>query len=227
MVLVTVVVVGTVLVTVSVCGPDATITATTMPNPSASPDTMIRAIVVARPGAEPGESSTPLSLRAAAVLCDLIEGEGRSRGRLVERNAVLGVLIAKQRRWQASIRTLESRPSNEGGHMRRIASISAVILLALVLAPGAAASQREAVTIETQKPFGASPGTFTATGGISDSGTFVNTSFVFGGVPAPSFVTVHATQRFEARADHSPSVPISRRPRPRIQMSSPTRGPGQ
>jgi hypothetical protein len=56
---VTVVVVETVLVTVSFCGPEATITATTTPNPSANPDAMIRAILVARPGEELGCSSTP------------------------------------------------------------------------------------------------------------------------------------------------------------------------
>lgn len=81
--------------------------------------------------------------------------------------------------------------------MRRIALILTLIVLPLVLAPGAAASQGSAVTIETQKPFGPSPGTFSATGAISDSGTFVNSSFVFGGVGAPNFVSVHATQTFD------------------------------
>jgi hypothetical protein len=46
---VTVVVVGTVLVTVSFWGPETTITATTTPNPSASADARIKAILVARP----------------------------------------------------------------------------------------------------------------------------------------------------------------------------------
>jgi hypothetical protein len=63
--LVTVIVVGRVVVIVSFRGPDATITATTMPNPSASPDAMIRASVVARPEEAPGESFTPLRLRGA------------------------------------------------------------------------------------------------------------------------------------------------------------------
>lgn len=80
--------------------------------------------------------------------------------------------------------------------MRRIALVLTLIVIALALAPGAAASQRGAVTIETQKPFGPSPGTFSATGAISDSGTFVNSSFVFGGLGAPNFVSVHATQTF-------------------------------
>jgi hypothetical protein len=53
------------------------------------------------------------------------------------------------------------------------------------------------VTIETQKPFGPSPGAFSATGAVSDSGTFVNSRFAFGGLAAPSFVSVHATQRFD------------------------------
>jgi hypothetical protein len=72
-----------------------------------------------------------------------------------------------------------------------------MIILPLPLASGAAASQRGAVTIETQKPFGPSPGTFSATGAISDSGTFVNSSLAFGGLGAPNFVSVHVTQRFE------------------------------
>ena len=81
--------------------------------------------------------------------------------------------------------------------MRRITLVLALIVLALPFAPGAAASERRAVTIETEKPFGPSPGTFSATGAISDAGTFVNASFVFGGIGAPNFVSVHAQQRFE------------------------------
>lgn len=67
--MVTVIVVERVLVTVSFCGPDATITATTMPNPSASPEVMIRPIVVARPGGAPGEFSTPLRVPAGEGRC--------------------------------------------------------------------------------------------------------------------------------------------------------------
>jgi hypothetical protein len=53
------------------------------------------------------------------------------------------------------------------------------------------------VTIETHKPFGPSPGTFSATGAIADSGTFLNSSVIFEDVDASDFVTVHITQRFD------------------------------
>lgn len=53
------------------------------------------------------------------------------------------------------------------------------------------------VTIETHKPFGPSPGTFAATGAIPESGTFLNSSVIFGGMDACDFVTVHVTQRFD------------------------------
>jgi hypothetical protein len=81
--------------------------------------------------------------------------------------------------------------------MRRIALFLSLIVLPLPLATGAAASQRDGVTIETQKPFGPSPGTFSATGAMSDAGTFFNSSIAFGGLGAPNFVSVHVTQTFE------------------------------
>ncbi len=80
---------------------------------------------------------------------------------------------------------------------RGIALVTALILLTLPLAPAAAASKGTSVTIETQKPFGPSPGTFSASGAITDSGTFVNSSFVFSGVGAPTFTIVHAKQVFD------------------------------
>ena len=55
----------------------------------------------------------------------------------------------------------------------------------------------EAVTIETQKPFGPSPGTFSSTGAIPESGTFLNSSVILEDVDASDFVTVHVTQRFD------------------------------
>ena len=89
------------------------------------------------------------------------------------------------------------RASNDRDFVQRLALILTMLILPLPLASGAAASQRSAVTIETQKPFGPSPGTFSATGAISDSGTFVNSSISFGGLGAPNFVSVHVTQTFE------------------------------
>ena len=53
------------------------------------------------------------------------------------------------------------------------------------------------VTIETRKPFGPSSGTFSSTGAIPDSGTFLNSSVILGEVDASDVVTVHLTQRFE------------------------------
>jgi hypothetical protein len=55
----------------------------------------------------------------------------------------------------------------------------------------------DAVTIETRKPFGPSPGIFSSTGAITESGTFLNSSLIFGDLDACDFVTVHVTQRFE------------------------------
>jgi hypothetical protein len=83
--------------------------------------------------------------------------------------------------------------------MRRIAFIIMLIGLPLSVAPATAAtaSQQGSVTIETQKPFGPSPGTFSAVGALSNSGTFVNSSFTFSAVGAPNFVIVHVTQRFD------------------------------
>ena len=75
------------------------------------------------------------------------------------------------------------RPANnDRDPVQRVALILTVLILPLPLASGAAASERGAATIETQKPFGPSPGTFSATGAISDSGTFVNSSIAFGGL---------------------------------------------
>jgi hypothetical protein len=54
-----------------------------------------------------------------------------------------------------------------------------------------------AVTIETQKPFGPSPGIFSSTGAIPESGMFLNSSVIFGDLDACEFVTVHVTQRFD------------------------------
>jgi hypothetical protein len=56
---------------------------------------------------------------------------------------------------------------------------------------------RGAVTIETRKPFGPSPGIFSSTGAIAESGTFLNSSLILGDVDACDFVTVHVTQRFD------------------------------
>jgi hypothetical protein len=53
------------------------------------------------------------------------------------------------------------------------------------------------VTIETQTPFGPSPGIFSSSGAIPGSGTFLNSTVILGGLDASGFVTVHVTQRFD------------------------------
>ena len=54
-----------------------------------------------------------------------------------------------------------------------------------------------AVTIETRKPFGPSPGLFSSTGAIPESGTFLNSSLILENLDGPDVVTVHITQRFD------------------------------
>ena len=55
----------------------------------------------------------------------------------------------------------------------------------------------DTVTIETHKPFGPAPGTFSSTGAISESGTFQNSSVILRHSDAPDSVTVDITQRFQ------------------------------
>jgi len=54
-----------------------------------------------------------------------------------------------------------------------------------------------AVTIETRKPFGPTPGAFSSTGAFAESGTIQNSSLILEHLDAPDFVTVHITQRFD------------------------------
>jgi hypothetical protein len=54
-----------------------------------------------------------------------------------------------------------------------------------------------AVTIETRKPFGPSPGIFSSAGAIPESGTFLNSSLVLEDVDVSGVVIVHVTQRFD------------------------------
>jgi hypothetical protein len=55
-----------------------------------------------------------------------------------------------------------------------------------------------AVTIETRKPFGPLPGTFSSTGAIAESGTVQNSSLILERPNGPDSVSVHITQRFES-----------------------------
>jgi hypothetical protein len=73
-------------------------------------------------------------------------------------------------------------------------------VLPLALATPATASDRLELTIQTQKPFGPAPGTFSTAGAFTDAGAFVNTRFTFSAVAAPRFVIVHVTQTFTGAA---------------------------
>jgi hypothetical protein len=53
------------------------------------------------------------------------------------------------------------------------------------------------VTIETHKPFGPSPGIFSSTGAIAESGTFLNSSVIVADGDGSDVVTVQVTQRFD------------------------------
>jgi hypothetical protein len=53
-----------------------------------------------------------------------------------------------------------------------------------------------AVTIDSRKPFGPSPGTFSSVGAIPEAGTFLNSSVILEPLDASGSVTVHITQRF-------------------------------
>ena len=53
-----------------------------------------------------------------------------------------------------------------------------------------------AVAIRTHKPFGPSPGIFSSTGALPESGTFLNSSVLLEGARSSHCVTVHVTQRF-------------------------------
>ena len=82
-------------------------------------------------------------------------------------------------------------------------SLVTLVALSLTGVPVAAATEGQAaavgkaVTITTAKPFGPVPGTFEGTGAFTDAGTFSNTSFVFGALGAPTFVSIHVTQVFQ------------------------------
>jgi hypothetical protein len=81
--------------------------------------------------------------------------------------------------------------------MRKAALAIVLAVLPLAVAATAVASPPTPVTIETQKPFGPAPGTFSASGGISDAGSFANVSRKASALGAPTFLINHLQQRFE------------------------------
>ncbi len=80
--------------------------------------------------------------------------------------------------------------------MRAFLFVFGLAVLALVPALPAAATQPEAVTIETSRLRG-EPGTFSAEGAIADAGTFATENHNFGGIGAPTFFVVNTIYVFE------------------------------
>jgi hypothetical protein len=87
---------------------------------------------------------------------------------------------------------------NKTAWLARLATtLVTLIAISLTGVPISAATEAQALTITTAKPFGPVAGTFETTGAFTDSGTFTNTSFVFSALGAPEFVSVHVTQVFQ------------------------------
>jgi hypothetical protein len=81
--------------------------------------------------------------------------------------------------------------------MRRVLLILGTLVLALAVVPVARASVSGTVTIATTKPLGPFPGTFAASGAISDTGVLRTLNLNFSAIPAPDHVIDHLTLRFE------------------------------
>jgi len=77
-------------------------------------------------------------------------------------------------------------------HLRRLLVALAVAAIALPsTVPSAAASELQPVTIETSKPFGPQPGTFSMSGAVADAGSMEILSRVESGKGAPTFLVTH------------------------------------
>jgi hypothetical protein len=85
-----------------------------------------------------------------------------------------------------------------GAHvLRRFMVVLAVVAVALpAVAASASASSQLPITIETSKPFGPVPGTFSVSGAFADSGTMENLSRTASGFGAPTFLGSHLTILF-------------------------------
>jgi hypothetical protein len=79
--------------------------------------------------------------------------------------------------------------------MQVVVLVLSLIVLEFIPAAPASATQPEAVTIETSRLRG-SPGTFSATGGIVDAGTFTTLNVHPSAAGAPAFLIIHATYEF-------------------------------
>ena len=79
--------------------------------------------------------------------------------------------------------------------MRVPAFLVSLVLLVLIPAVSASATPPETITIDTYRERG-SPGTFSLSGVITDSGTFTTANLVFSGIGAPNFLIIHATYEF-------------------------------
>src|SRR5690349_18778171 len=100
---------------------------------------------------------------------------------------------------RSSHRTVVAKPtprSHQGESDMRTGLLSLILVVfALMVAEPVSATQPEAVTIETSRLRGA-PGSFSATGGIVDAGTFSTLSVHPSAAGAPAFLIIHATYEF-------------------------------
>jgi hypothetical protein len=102
--------------------------------------------------------------------------------------------------------------------MRRMMGILGVVVSILVFAsafvPVAQASVPQGVVIQTSKPLGPAIGSFTASGAISDSGTFVTLSRTLGAVPSPILLVNNLTLRFDGMSGNTFTVRVDLREKP-------------
>ena len=81
--------------------------------------------------------------------------------------------------------------------MKRVPFVLGLIVMPLALVSLVAANQPQTVIVNTEKPLGPNPGTWSASGAIAESGTFRAVSFQASGSGAPQFQITDVTFEFE------------------------------
>jgi hypothetical protein len=89
--------------------------------------------------------------------------------------------------------------TRRGRLVRVLVLLAAFAALQVTAAGSASATRPEAITLATSR-FQGSPGVFTASGAISDTGSFTTRSVVFSAIGAPTFLIVHAVYEFTGTA---------------------------
>ena len=85
--------------------------------------------------------------------------------------------------------------------MKRALALATLGLITLTVSVSTAQAAPDlTVTVEESKPITAPGGTFSLAGDLSDSGTFVFTSFFLAAVPSPVVATVHVTEALSGTA---------------------------